>query len=343
MIFNSSRFGHDISTYQESDIIAGQVNFTKMRDNGASFVILRSSVGNQQDVDFSAYLKNSRGILPRGIYHYYWNSVSPAEQAQVIITALNGEHIEGRVWLDLENTSAGAYNRPANWRALLQILEAAGYRTGIYTGKFWWDKYAVATGEDLSFFYARPLWEAWYTNYPADVIVAGKWLRMMIWQDSSSYPGASAGVESPTIDHNKWNDDYNFNAEWEAVTPPPVTGATMYEGNAKTTATPNVRLRQANPDGSANPSGTTIGAIQPGQAFKADLLSPDSLWLRITEIGGKTVQALYNKPYGYSATQYLDYHEVIITPPPVATNPDVKITVDLGAAYPVTVVNIKPL
>ena len=226
MIYNTSKFGHDISTWQDAPNIAGSVDFQKMRNNGASFVILRSSVGNLKDEDFETYKINSRGILPRAIYHYYWNNISPVEQANAIINALGGERIEGRIWIDLETTSAGVYNRPANWRALMQILEAKGYRTGVYTGKYWWDDYAVKTGEDLSYFYERPLWEAWYINDPAYVIVAGKWLRMMLWQDTSLYNGQAAGVESTAIDRNWWNDDYSFFAEWGA-TPQPPQEATM--------------------------------------------------------------------------------------------------------------------
>jgi GH25 family lysozyme M1 (1,4-beta-N-acetylmuramidase) len=138
MIFNSTRKGHDISTYQDDPTIAGSVNFDQMVASGASFVIMRSSVGNLLDVDFQTYKNNSRGKLPRAIYHYYWNTISPVIQAQRVLSAIGGEKFEGRVWLDLETTGTGAYSRPANWRAFMQIIEDAGYRTGIYTGYPWW-------------------------------------------------------------------------------------------------------------------------------------------------------------------------------------------------------------
>lgn len=254
MIYNTSKFGHDISTWQDAPNIAGSVDFQKMRNNGASFVILRSSVGNLKDEDFETYKINSRGILPRAIYHYYWNNISPVEQANAILNALGSERIEGRIWIDLETTSAGAYSRPSNWRALMQILEAKGYRTGVYTGKYWWDDHAVKTGEDLSYFYERPLWEAWYINDPAYVIVAGKWLRMMLWQDTSLYNGQAAGVESTAIDRNWWNDDYSFFAEWGAIPQPPTGETPMLYGKVNTAV---LNIRNA---GSA--SGIDIGDLQ---------------------------------------------------------------------------------
>jgi len=104
----------------------------------------------------------------------------------------------------------------------------------------------------------------------------------------------------------------------------------MYTGTPKSTVTTNVRIRQANADGSTNPLGTTIGAIQPGQNFKADLLSPDGEWIRVTEVNGRTIQDLYNKPYGWSATDYLDY--TVVTPPPPAISPVVHASMDFDLA-----------
>jgi hypothetical protein len=120
----------------------------------------------------------------------------------------------------LENDTAGAYNKPRHWRAFCEILESKGYRVGTYTGYYWWQKYAIATGADLSYFYARPLWQAWYNPNPANVLIAGKWSRMMIWQDTSTGGGYAAGVESPDIDHDKWNDAYNFATEWTTTGDP---------------------------------------------------------------------------------------------------------------------------
>lgn len=334
MIYNTSKFGHDISTWQDAPNIAGSVDFQKMRNNGASFVILRSSVGNLKDEDFETYKINSRGILPRAIYHYYWNNISPVEQANAIINALGGERIEGRIWIDLETTSAGVYNRPANWRALMQILEAKGYRTGVYTGKYWWDDYAVKTGEDLSYFYERPLWEAWYINDPAYVIVAGKWLRMMLWQDTSLYNGQAAGVESTAIDRNKWNDDYSFFAEWGA-TPQPPTGETMsYKG----TVIKTVRIRNADNTDAG-------GLLYAGDVVYGEVKLSYGLnrifYNRIYRKDG-TVKpwvgnsALIDGGVTLITTQagFTDPAEVV-TPPPAPTKP-VSVTVTLDGYKPLT-------
>jgi GH25 family lysozyme M1 (1,4-beta-N-acetylmuramidase) len=214
MNFVTSKFGFDISTWQDDPNIAGSVNFLKMRDNGASFCIMRASVGNFKDADFETYKINSRGILPRAIYHYYWNNVEPKAQAQTCLDAIGSEKFEGRIWLDLESKEPGLYGGWRSWKVFIETIQAAGLRVGIYTGYYYWQEYAVNKGADLVYFGQLPLWQAWYTSNPANVLVAQGWNRMMIWQDTSLYNGQNAGVESTTIDHNKWNDAYNFEAEW---------------------------------------------------------------------------------------------------------------------------------
>ena len=185
-------------------------------------------------------------------------------------------------------------------------------------------------------------YDVWTAAYPANPDL---WLwcpplysekrarREVMWQYGSTYRYPSYTANS--IDTNIAITE--FLNEIGAVTTPPPNGETMYTGTAKTTATPNVRLRQANADGSPNPSGTTIGAIQPGQAFKGDLISGS--WMRVTEIGTKTVLALTGKPYGFSALQYLNYELVTVPPPPPpppANTKPVSVTVTLEGYKPLT-------
>jgi hypothetical protein len=159
----------------------------------------------------------------------------------------------------------------------MQIIEDAGYRTGIYTGYPWWKNNALTSGEDLSYFYARPLWQAWYTADPANVLVAGKWSNMMIWQHSSTGGGYAAGVESANIDQNKWNDLYNFDTEWQVTTPaPPPTGATMKKGIlTATTQVLNVR--------NAPVSGGIITTLLPNDWAYGEI-DPASGWLKVQYI-----------------------------------------------------------
>jgi len=266
MIFQSSKFGHDISTWQDDPNVAGSVNFQKMRDNGASFVIMRASVGNQYDVDFPTYKINSRGILPRGVYHYYWNNIDPRFQAQTCLAAIGGEAIEGRVWLDLETREAGSFRGSAHWRTFIEVIQAAGYRVGIYTGYYWWKDEAVNKGADLNYFAQFPLWQAWYTANSADVLVALGWSSMMMWQDTSLYNGQNAGVESTAIDRDFWNDAYDFNTEWGIVTPPPNGGTMRYTATAINNDT---RIRNFHNTLSTS---TVLGSYPAGTVFEGDVI-----------------------------------------------------------------------
>ena len=214
MKFTTTKFGHDISTWNDAPYIDSTVDFQKMKASGAEFVILRASQGAVKDTDFDIFKNNSRGILPRGVYHYWNNTIPPKQQADILLSAIGDEKFEGRVWLDLEHIAKGAYNKPKHWKEFMRSLEGYGYRTGIYTGYYYWKDNAVKTKEYLAYFYEHPLWQAWYNPDPANVKIAGRWRDMMMWQSSAKGDGFAAGTEGNDIDVNCWNDDYDFVAEW---------------------------------------------------------------------------------------------------------------------------------
>ena len=317
MIFTSSKFGHDISTWQDAPEIAGSVNFETMKNNGAAFVILRSSVGDLGDADFETYKINSRGHLPRGLYHYWWNSKSPQLQAQVCINAIGGEQFEGRVWLDLENSTVGAYANWQSWKTFLELMRATGLRVGIYTGYYWWQTNAVNKGADLAYFRQFPLWQAWYTDKPADVQICTGWDSMMIWQDTALYNGQNAGVESTAIDRDKWNDAYNFETEWGATIPLP-GGNTMLYGRVNTGVL-NVRT-------GAGAAYTDIGDLQ----LNDHIIATETVggWLKLKEAyrggwNGEPVQLASGAVINTStmAMWCKDSYIVIVDAPVVVTPP----------------------
>lgn len=321
--------GIDISDYQPGMQIGSLLPLPR-------FVIIKATENilykAKLTSDFAAQCR-TLGV-PYGFYHF-WQNTDPVRQANNYITQVNAAGGFERIppVLDLEVANLAPYS--ANIKTWLDVVEdVAGMRPILYSNKYHFDMIAGNT-----WFKNYDVWTAAYPTDPdlwswcPPLYSEKRARREIIWQYGSTYryPNYSANSVDTNIAITEWLNEIG------AITqPPPQNGATMYEGTAKTTATPNVRLRQANADGTANPAGTTIGAIQPGQAFKADLLSPDKLWLRITEIGGKTVQALTGKPHGYSATQYLNYNEVIVTPPPPVVDAvtldivlhDVKVTGD---------------
>lgn len=210
-------FGFDISTYQDAPTTPQVVDFYKMRNYGASFVIMRAGQGNFIDQDWVTHKNNSRGVLPRAPYWFYDPIREPNAQADLLLSAIGSENFEGRVWLDLEFYWDGAYSAPVHWRTFRNRIKNAGLRFGIYTRKTWYD--GRVTAAEASDFARDPFWVAQYSsvlNYIPEGVV-----DPMMWQDGTPSIGIAAGVESKEIDHDKWNSKFNFNAEWGVQPPPP--------------------------------------------------------------------------------------------------------------------------
>jgi hypothetical protein len=309
MAFNYRNvFGFDISKYQDDPNTPVVVDFQEMKDYGAAFVIIRVGQGNFIDREWYRHELNSRGILPRAAYWYYDPYYDPQLQVDMCLIALGNKRLEGRVWLDLEFTWSGRFASPSCWKTFLDAIEAAGFRTGIYTRKSWWVEHAGFA--DMAYFKAKPLWQA---QYPALTDLMSGW-EPMIHQEGTPSIGPVTGVESIEIDRNRWNSNFDFSQEWsEASVPQEGNTMALYEGTAKLTATPNVRVRRSYPDG------MTIGAIQPGQGFKGDGL--ENGWMHVTEVGGVAL-------VGWSSAQYLNYWEVAPPPPPPAPADEITVSIE---------------
>jgi GH25 family lysozyme M1 (1,4-beta-N-acetylmuramidase) len=329
--------GFDISTWQDSPTIPGNVDFQKMKAGGASFVIVKAGQGNWADPDFATSWKNAKGVLPRASYFYFDNRYPPDTQARKYFDIIR-QDLEGMCWLDLEDRNAGVYAGFRNWYYFLEELKRIypGVRAGIYTNFFYWVEYMTyATRAERDYFLQYPLWLAAYPVDPfnppySSMMVPLPWLEPLILQTGTPPIGLDAGVESKEIDYNQFNGDANKFSKYFKV----INGASvpqeegtmaLYEGTAKLTATPNVRVRRSYPDG------MTIGAIQPGQGFHGDGL--ENGWMHVTEVGGVPLA-------GWSAAQYLSYWEVMPEPPPPAPADEITVSIEAdivatinGAAY----------
>lgn len=294
----------------------------------ARLVIIRigQNVWIDSEFEFNYMVARQQGLALGG-YFFFDDRVTPQQQADLIISAMRGKHFEGELFIDWETSYGGKYGGLKNVVALMKLLDAAGLDVkdiGLYTGYYYFTDHSSALTHSAEYQYlsTKPLWLAWYAA--ASVVkVPAPWLTWAHWQTGTSTE--LWGQPKGAMDRNKSN---NTPAEFTAkylggATPPPPPGdpMTIYTGTPKAIVTSNVRIRQARPDGSADPIGTTIGAILPKQVFKADLLTSDKAWIRVTEVNGRTIQSLYNKPYGWSATSTLDYAAVPVTPPPPVDPP----------------------
>jgi lysozyme len=331
---NFNVHGPDISFYQDADTTPLQVNFSKMKGAGAHFVIIKAGQRDYADPD---YVYNWRAAkeagIPRGSYWFYDSRADPRRQAEKWWSLIQDDPGELMHFLDLEENYNGTWKDWTYWYdCLYRFQEISGLpsdKIGIYTGYYWWIAHAPTNLISLNWFKRFPLWLASY-NSQTNVLVPEPWTECLFWQYGTPSVGFTYGVESAEIDMNVFNGDANKFAQYFKV----VNGASvpeeeetmaLYEGTAKLTATPNVRVRRSYPDG------MTIGAIQPGQGFKGDGL--ENGWMHVTEVGGVAL-------VGWSSAQYLNYWEVAPEPPPPAPADEVTVSIEAdivatinGAAY----------
>lgn len=237
-------WGTDVSTYQDSPSIPGHINFQKMKDAGASFVILKAGQGNWIDQDFLTGWSNSKGILPRHPYWYYDNLYEPKSQANLLWNVIKDDAQDIMVWLDLEDRLLGQYAGWKKWYDWIQEFKRiSGFpeeRIGIYTNFYYWiENLRLATLPELNYFSRHPLWLASYPPDPfhppyEDIFVPPPWTSPLILQSGTPSIGIDLGVESKEIDYNQFNgDEEKFKQYFKPTTgePTPMTDYTELKPN----------------------------------------------------------------------------------------------------------------
>ena len=133
-------FGIDISTWQ------GNFDLAKAVKEGVKFVVLKGGGGDDGlyvDGRFAANYEKAKALgLPVGVY-WFSRALSPADairEAEYFRTyVLAGRQFELPVYIDVENgrmVSIGRRKLTDTVQAWRQYLEARGYFTGMYTGKY---------------------------------------------------------------------------------------------------------------------------------------------------------------------------------------------------------------
>ena len=188
--------GVDVSKWQEYMLWL----VTKAR--GARFAYIKMTQGTSiKDADAIENMKNSKGLLLRGGYHFLSASVSGAAQADYMIDfMLNevGDMGELPLCLDVEiNVDASIVKA-----FVLRVLERLGYYPVIYTSVGAWDKVIG----DKSWASACPLWAAhWYVETPS---IPAPWLDYVLHQYSNQGNGSEWGASSTFIDLDRGKDSW---------------------------------------------------------------------------------------------------------------------------------------
>ena len=173
----------------------GEVNFDSLAASGVSFVYIKATEGaTWRDRYYDKNYKAARAAgLSVGIYHFFRFDVSPALQAQNILSATRGRYINLPVAIDLEEwtnpTDITTDAVVANLRELIATLKLHDIEPIIYTNKNGYGRFVRGNFDDV------PLWICSFTNPPLPE--RGRW---MFWQHShlGQLPGSDGPIDLST-------------------------------------------------------------------------------------------------------------------------------------------------
>lgn len=198
--------GVDISHWQ------GKADFGKMRQNGASFVILKCSQNNFADKSFDENWAAARdsGIL-RGAYHFYdmrSGCKSPKEQADYFCSKLEKDPGELLPVLDFESPGVEGYPDYPSQSECDQIVSQFANRVKKNLGHYpmiYTNLDGIMHLSPLSGLVGSlDLWIAWY-NVKQHQPRIDSFPDWRIWQYKSTGDGYAFGVQSKGIDMNAFN------------------------------------------------------------------------------------------------------------------------------------------
>ena len=165
--------GVDISEFN------GDVNFSTLKQNGISFVIIRCGYGSdythQDDKYFETNVQKAEAAgIPWGTYLYsYAKDADMAKsEAEHVLRLLKGRIPKYGVWYDLEDSQIANSNLTETSRAFCDRLESEGLYVGLYASLSWmenklnnlsdYDKWVAQWNSECTYEGSYGIWQ--YTN-----------------------------------------------------------------------------------------------------------------------------------------------------------------------------------
>jgi lysozyme len=238
-------WGPDVSFYQDDNETPRGIDFVKMKDEGADFVIIRAGQNLWPDPDFKVNWEAAKeaGLL-RAAYWFLDGRVSANSQALLFKSMLAGDPGELPPIVDYEHEwpevvrerkgKTKSVTRYLSIRHLYGFVETLAWpvKPIIYTGYYYWQDHGAndpAWGE-------YPLWIATYDPKP---MIPAPWKDWLFWQFTNRGPGKVLGAESNAIDLNYFHGTGEQLLKYAGKTPPapPVETGTGPVIHGKTTVT----------------------------------------------------------------------------------------------------------
>lgn len=195
----------DVSHWQ------GEIDWEKAKSAGVTDAYIKLTEGSTH-VDKRA-IRNANECARLGIrfgfYHFWREGFGWRENMDHFVATLRSPELAAAYnsplhvhppMLDLEQIELAEFHQGGLELALWHIREKTGLRPGIYTSKYWLDKYIPAQQRSNLAHLAPSLWlAAWLQGRP---IVPDGWTELYLHQYGTA-DGAAHGAQSASIDVNR--------------------------------------------------------------------------------------------------------------------------------------------
>jgi len=300
----------------------GRPNHDLMRTK-TDAVVIRAGQNVWKDVQFDRNWAEAKRVgMKRATYWFYDDRASPGTQAALWLSMLQNDPPEMELWADWENSYGGPYSGLKNVVAFMEAMERGlpNCRIGMYTGYYWFRDHsnAVTNASQYNYLKAHPLWEAWYTSNPANVLIPAPWSNLLLWQFGTPAVGHEWGVESAELDMNYFNGSQaDFDARYSGGTTPPPTGGNMQVIQGTVKGTVHVRI---GPSNTYNQVSTDPKFLVPGDIIEAS--EAYNQWLKLSKVNGVAITdtrwASSGVSQAYIAWEWVAVDEPPPPPPPPA-------------------------
>lgn len=193
-------------------------------------IIIRTGQNLWKDPQFeNNYTRSKEKGMLRGTYDFHDDRIDTGRQADRIVSQLGSDVPEMEVYIDWERSYGGAHGGLKNVVALMQAIETRlpQVTCGLYTGYYFFraNSNPILHASQYAYLKTKPLWLAWYTDNPADVLVPAPWTKLTLWQYGT--PAENYGQKSIEIDKNYWARTIReFYERYKVV--PPAPGGKMF-------------------------------------------------------------------------------------------------------------------
>lgn len=193
-------------------------------------IIIRTGQNLWRDPQFeNNYTRSKAKGMLRGIYDFYDDRIDTGRQADRICAQIGEDPPEMEAYIDWERNYGGAHGGLGKVVALMQEIERRlpQVTCGLYTGYYFFraNSNPVTHASQYNYLKNKPLWLAWYTSNPAEVLIPAPWNKLTLWQYGT--PVEDYGQKSKEIDKNYYNGTLReFYERYNAV--PPQPGENMF-------------------------------------------------------------------------------------------------------------------